>query len=59
MAEQSAPIRWHPEAEARMKRVPFFVRPLARRRAEREARRRGLSEVTPELLEELRRQQHD
>lgn len=52
-------IAWHPDAEARIKRVPFFVRPLARRKAERAARERGLSEVTPELLEELRKAQHD
>jgi len=52
-------ISWHPEAETRIKRVPFFVRPLARRKAEREARKRGLSQVTPALLEELRKAQHD
>jgi hypothetical protein len=59
MAEKNIPLRWHPDAEARIQRVPFFVRPLARRRAEREARRRGLTEVTPALLEDLRKKQHD
>ena len=52
-------MRWTPEAEAALKRAPFFVRPLVRRRAEAAAKERGLSEVSAELLEELRRGQHD
>lgn len=49
-----AKIRWTPEAEAMMKKVPFFVRPLAKRKTEEAARERGLDEITVPLLEELR-----
>jgi len=47
-------VRWNPEAEKMMKKVPFFVRPLAKRKAEEAARERGLDEVTVQLIEELR-----
>jgi hypothetical protein len=47
-------IKWAPEAEARMKKVPFFVRPLARRKAEAAARDRGMPEVTSALLDEIK-----
>lgn len=51
-------MRWTREAEAAVKRAPFFVRPLVRRRAEAEARKRGMEEVTAELLAELKSKQH-
>jgi hypothetical protein len=47
-------VTWTPEAEKRLARVPVFVRPFVRRRAEAVARERGLSEITPELLAELK-----
>lgn len=47
-------VRWTPETEKMMKDVPFFVRPLAKRRAEEVARERGLETMTKELLDELR-----
>ncbi|HJK94877.1 MAG TPA: hypothetical protein RMH85_19815 [Polyangiaceae bacterium LLY-WYZ-15_(1-7)] len=47
-------MRWEPEAEAMMKKVPFFVRPLAKRKAEEAARQRGMDAVTKALVEELR-----
>ncbi|MEM9193395.1 MAG: PCP reductase family protein [Myxococcota bacterium] len=47
-------IRWAPDAEAMIKKVPFFVRPLAKRKAEEAAQQRGLEMVTRELVEELR-----
>jgi hypothetical protein len=53
-----ADLRWTPEALEKIKRVPFFVRPLAKKKAESEARARGLTEVTAALLEELREKQH-
>jgi uncharacterized membrane protein len=34
--------------------VPFFVRPLARRKAEAAAHERGMTEVTSALLDELK-----
>jgi hypothetical protein len=51
-------IRWAPDALEKIKKVPFFVRPLAKKKAESEARARGLSEVTVTLLDELREKQH-
>jgi hypothetical protein len=54
----TTPIRWQPDAELRIKQVPFFIRPLARRRAEAVARERGLSEVTSLLLDELKSKEH-
>jgi hypothetical protein len=51
-------VRWHPDAEKRVSNVPFFVRPFVRRRAERVARERGLSEITSELLDELKSREH-
>ncbi len=51
-------LKWTPDALEKIKKVPFFVRPIAKRKAEAEARARGLSEVTAALLEELREQQH-
>ena len=47
-------IKWAPDAEARIKKVPFFVRPLARRKAEEAARERGMKEVTSALLDEIK-----
>jgi len=47
-------VTWTPEAEKRLARIPIFVRPFVRRRAEAVARERGLTEITPELLAELK-----
>jgi hypothetical protein len=47
-------IKWASDADARIKRVPFFVRPLARRKAEAAAHERGMTEVTSALLDELK-----
>jgi AdoMet-dependent heme synthase len=47
-------LRWSDAARARMDRVPSFVRGVVMKRVEDWARERGLSEVTPELLTEVR-----
>ncbi len=47
-------VQWTPETEAMMKKVPFFVRPMAKRKAEQVARERGMDTITVGLLEELR-----
>ena len=52
---EPAPLRWTAEAEERIRRVPFFVRKVVRSAVEAFARRRGLAEITPELLDESRR----
>jgi hypothetical protein len=51
-------IAWEDAAVARLQKVPFFVRPLVRARAERAARERGLPRVTVELLAELKGESH-
>lgn len=51
-------IRWTPEAERRLKKVPFFIRPFVRRRAETAARERGEAEVTSELLDAIKDKEH-
>ncbi len=51
-------IRWSPGAKERLGRVPFFVRPFVKKRAESVARERGMNEVTPELLTELKSKEH-
>jgi hypothetical protein len=50
---------WEPDAELRLKKAPFFVRPFIRARAEREATARGLSKVTGALLDELKAGEHE
>jgi radical SAM protein with 4Fe4S-binding SPASM domain len=47
-------LRWSPMAEARLARIPSFVRGVVTQRVEEYARRQGRWEVTPELLTEVR-----
>jgi hypothetical protein len=51
-------MRWTEEAKSSLKRVPFFVRPLVRRRAEKRARELGKSEVDGALMKALRDKEH-
>ena len=48
-------LRWTPEAEARLSRIPSFVRGVVAGRLEDYARRQGVSEITVELMQEVRR----
>ncbi len=47
-------MQWDSEAADGLRRVPRFIRPLARRKVERLARERGADRVTAELLAEAR-----
>lgn len=47
-------VSWHPDAKCRLSRVPGPVRAMARVELERTAQDRGLSEVTVELMEEIK-----
>ncbi len=47
-------LQWTPDAEARMRRIPSFVRGVVVDRVERFARDRGHHEVTVDLLTEVR-----
>ena len=46
----SGPAAWSAEAEAELKKIPFFVRRKARRNTELFATERGLAEITVETL---------
>ena len=48
-------LAWTADAEARIKKVPFFVRRMVRSVVEAAARREGLAEVTVEVLDKARR----
>lgn len=49
---------WDADARARLQKVPFFIRPFVKLRAESEARKRGLDRVTAALLDELKSKEH-
>ncbi|MFT7623695.1 MAG: radical SAM protein with 4Fe4S-binding SPASM domain [Myxococcota bacterium] len=48
-------LRWAPEAEARMSRIPSFVRGVVMKRVEDFASREGHTEITLELLDSVRK----
>jgi Proto-chlorophyllide reductase 57 kD subunit len=45
---------WTPEAEARIDRIPVFVRPMAKMAIERYARERGYAAITQAVMDEAR-----
>ncbi len=47
-------LRWTPEAKAKLKQIPFFVRTQARQRIEQLARAANLDEVTVDIVEQAR-----
>jgi hypothetical protein len=47
---------WTADAEARLKEIPFFVRPAARKKIEKFAQDKGLSQITVEVYEEAKKQ---
>jgi hypothetical protein len=49
-----APVRWTPAAEARLLKVPEFVRPMARVGIEKFARDSGSLEVDDKILDAAR-----
>jgi hypothetical protein len=55
-AAPDAPVRWAPEAWARLQTAPEFVRVGIRKAAERRARRMGVAEITSPLLTRFRNQ---
>jgi radical SAM protein with 4Fe4S-binding SPASM domain len=46
---------WTAEADGRMQRIPSFVRSVVVKRVEDYARRNGHAEITPELLDDIRK----
>jgi hypothetical protein len=51
-------MEWEPAASARLKKAPFFIRFFIKQKAEGEASRRGLAQVTTQLLDELKSKEH-
>jgi hypothetical protein len=51
---ESLAVRWTAAAEARLEKVPEFVRPMARTGIERFARERGALEVDEKILDAAR-----
>ncbi|KAM3090473.1 PCP reductase family protein [Phormidesmis sp. 146-35] len=49
-------IVWTSDAEARLKEIPFFVRPAARKKIEKFAQEAGLSQITVEVYEQAKKQ---
>jgi hypothetical protein len=47
-------LKWQPEATAKLKNIPFFVREKARRRIEQLAREADRDVVTVDLVEQAR-----
>jgi radical SAM protein with 4Fe4S-binding SPASM domain len=48
-------LRWSPDAEAKLARIPSFVRAVVVRRLEEYAREHGATEITATLMQEVRR----
>jgi Proto-chlorophyllide reductase 57 kD subunit len=52
----SSAIEWTPEAEVRLKEIPFFVRPAARKKIEKFAQESGTTRITVEVYEQAKQQ---
>ncbi len=48
-------LQWAPDAETRLARIPSFVRGVVIQRVEQYARKHGISQVTTDVLSEVRR----
>ena len=51
----SIPLEWTPEAETRLKEIPFFVRPAARKKIENFAKSLGITQISVEVYEEAKK----
>lgn len=52
-------IEWSDEAQERLKKAPFFVRKMVRKKVNKEAEKRGVTLVTSELIDAVKNKQHD
>jgi len=48
-------IIWDAEAEIKLKDIPFFVRPFARKKIETYAQENNISQITIEVYEQAKR----
>lgn len=53
-ADSASGPAWTPEAEARVERIPAFIRPMAKQAIERFARDRGYATITDAVMDEAR-----
>ena len=53
-ASEPATVAWTSEAEARVERIPSFIRPMARRAIERFAEGKGYATITEAVMDEAR-----
>jgi hypothetical protein len=53
-ADGPGAVGWSPEAEARVERIPSFIRPMARKAIERYAEGKGYRLITEGVLDEAR-----
>jgi hypothetical protein len=49
-------MEWTTEAEARLKEIPFFVRPAARKKIEKFAQAAGAPQITVEIYDQAKQQ---
>jgi hypothetical protein len=49
-----AAISWTPEAETMMEKVPFFVRPMAKKAVEKSAEAEGVAVIDPDFVNKVR-----
>lgn len=49
-------MEWTADAEARLKEIPFFVRPAARKKIEKFAQEQGIGQITVEVYEAAKQQ---
>ncbi|HEY9635895.1 MAG TPA: PCP reductase family protein [Coleofasciculaceae cyanobacterium] len=47
-------MEWTPEAEAKLKEIPFFVRPAARGKIEKFAQEAGQTTITVDVYEQAK-----
>lgn len=55
LKKMSNAIKWTPEAEGRLKEIPFFVRPAARKKIEKLALEMGEHQITVEVYEQAKK----
>ncbi len=47
-------MEWTPEAETKLKEIPFFVRPAARKKIEKFAADLGVEQITIEIYDQAK-----
>ncbi|KAA1189984.1 protochlorophyllide oxidoreductase [Pseudohalioglobus sediminis] len=57
MTVAKPPITWDADAAEQLKRAPFFIRKLARKRVEVAARQQGLDRVTLQLVQQVKQKE--